>query len=137
MQEKLVKGKKKNFSRRTLLFYVTILFRLFKDTVQYIKFFESYALLDNLTHVRYRFLSIRVILILCIFRQSDTYMALFLKNLSNVDLKYLATKRAKIEGIKKGPFTNLTCICDTFALPRLWPFIQKDNLSTVDNVCLD
>lgn len=50
---------------------------------------------------------------------------------------YLATKRAESEGIKQTPFTYFTSICDPFSWPRLWPFIQENNLSTVDNVCLN
>lgn len=54
-----------------------------------------------------------------------------------VNFVYLATKRAEFEGIKKTPFTYFTSICDPFSWPRLWPFIQENNFSTVDNVCLD
>lgn len=50
---------------------------------------------------------------------------------------YLASKGAESEGVEEAPFTDFTSIGDSFTRPWLWPFIQKDNLSTVDNVGLN
>lgn len=51
-------------------------------------------------------------------------------------IDYLATKRAKTEGIKKTAFTNFTSVGDTFTRPRLRPFIKENNPSTIDYIGL-
>jgi hypothetical protein len=49
----------------------------------------------------------------------------------------LATQRAETEGIKQATLTNFAGVGDTFAGPRLGPFIQEHDLCTVDNVGLN
>lgn len=52
-------------------------------------------------------------------------------------MNYLATKRTEAEGIKEAALADLAGIGDTFARPRLRPFIQEHNPRTVYNVCLN
>lgn len=50
---------------------------------------------------------------------------------------YLATQRAESEGIEEATLAYFAGVGDAFARPRLWPFIQEDDLCTVDNVSLN
>lgn len=49
---------------------------------------------------------------------------------------HLASERAEPKGIGEAPATNLACIGDSFSRPWLWPFIEENDLRTIDNVGL-
>ena len=50
---------------------------------------------------------------------------------------YLTTKGTEAEWIEKAALTDLAGVGNSFARPRLRPFIQEHNLGTVYNVSLD
>lgn len=50
---------------------------------------------------------------------------------------YLASERTESKWIEKTSATNLAGIGDTLSRPWLWPLIQENDFSAVDNVSLD
>lgn len=51
--------------------------------------------------------------------------------------QYLATERAEAEGVKEAALADFAGVGDTFARPRLWPFVEEHHLCTVDNIGLN
>lgn len=49
----------------------------------------------------------------------------------------LAAKRAEAEGVEEAAIADLAGVGDALARPRLRPFVQENNLSAVDYVCLN